>query len=403
MLRGTAGYVSLRILCEDGESESKCKMTVDITKCTGLDAKNSNGFSDPYVVVYFKGNKKHSKKKTRVVHKTLDPAFDESFVYEINNKGAMMIDSLVVEVWDHGTFSKNDFIGWVVIPIKEAIEFCGEPCNTADPDEPCDCINTAIYAKGPTADCTWQPHVDGVPAEDVHDPNASVHSFADFLAAGGGSPKPSFDPYDDEVNQAGHSCENVEALSLREIPSLAKRGAHRLIMWFRWMPWKHKLVAMVILPAALHLLAWLPALAYWAGTMAMMYPFWCVFASMWYLPAILLFPRALGLLMTFVITNIALHGFKLTFGEFHVVPWIGVDRKLHLKVTVTRLGFGNPPGDSDSGAKCFATSPAAPTLSRVCAFARCLFNTNAGTEMSCILFFALGCLLCSKVSRTSIL
>ena len=85
-----------------------------------------------------------------------------------------------------------------------------------------------------------------------------------------------------------------------------------------------------------------------------MYPIWALFAMLFYLPAMLLFPRLMGMMMTHVITNFALHGFKLTFGEFHIIPWVGIDGKLHLKLKVNRLGFGNPPGFPHKYVVCLA-------------------------------------------------
>ena len=95
---------------------------MDVQKCVGLDAKDSNGLSDPYVVIYLSADKKSTKKKTKTVFKTLSPSFNEQFVYEINNKDAMLIDSLMVEVWDYGMLSKDGFIGCVKVPLETALK-----------------------------------------------------------------------------------------------------------------------------------------------------------------------------------------------------------------------------------------------------------------------------------------
>ena len=72
-------------------------MQVEIVNCRGLDAKDRNGLSDPYVITYFESDsvKKVQKHKTCVKQKTLDPDFDERFVFDSNNKDKTMFGSFV--------------------------------------------------------------------------------------------------------------------------------------------------------------------------------------------------------------------------------------------------------------------------------------------------------------------
>ena len=52
---------------------------IHVNRARGLAAANSNGYSDPYVKTYLLPDRsKHSKRKTSVKKKTLDPIFNET-------------------------------------------------------------------------------------------------------------------------------------------------------------------------------------------------------------------------------------------------------------------------------------------------------------------------------------
>ena len=67
--------------------------------------------SDPYVKVSLKNDAKVvGKKKTSVRDKTLNPIFNESFVFSITSE-KIRYSTLHVAVMDYDKFSKNDYIG----------------------------------------------------------------------------------------------------------------------------------------------------------------------------------------------------------------------------------------------------------------------------------------------------
>eukprot|EP00211_Chloroparvula_japonica_P002479 CAMPEP_0119127662 /NCGR_PEP_ID=MMETSP1310-20130426/6125_1 /TAXON_ID=464262 /ORGANISM="Genus nov. species nov., Strain RCC2339" /LENGTH=438 /DNA_ID=CAMNT_0007117941 /DNA_START=87 /DNA_END=1399 /DNA_ORIENTATION=- len=90
-------------------SEDSFKVTV--VECAGLDAKDSNGKSDPYCSLIFQ----NSKRKTKTVKKTLNPKFHEDFTFPITHAEQAV---LLVQVYDWDRIGKDDFIGETHIDIR---------------------------------------------------------------------------------------------------------------------------------------------------------------------------------------------------------------------------------------------------------------------------------------------
>ena len=67
------GEVLVGLQYKDGQ------LSVHVDRARGLAAADSNGLSDPYVKTYLLPDRsKHSKKKTSIKKKTLDPVYDET-------------------------------------------------------------------------------------------------------------------------------------------------------------------------------------------------------------------------------------------------------------------------------------------------------------------------------------
>ncbi|XP_036005193.1 synaptotagmin-1a [Fundulus heteroclitus] len=90
---------------------------VGIIQAAELPAMDMGGTSDPYVKVYLLPDKK-KKFETKVHRKTLNPVFNEQFMFkvpyvELGGK------TLVMTVYDFDRFSKHDAIGDIKVPMNK--------------------------------------------------------------------------------------------------------------------------------------------------------------------------------------------------------------------------------------------------------------------------------------------
>ncbi|XP_010897567.1 synaptotagmin-2 isoform X1 [Esox lucius] len=114
------------------------KLTVGILQAADLISMDSGGTSDPYVKVYVLPDKK-KKFDTKVHKKTLNPVFNETFVFKLPY-AELGGKTLVMSVFDYDRFSKHDIIGEVKIPMN-TIDL-GQPIEewrdleSADKEEP---------------------------------------------------------------------------------------------------------------------------------------------------------------------------------------------------------------------------------------------------------------------------
>ena len=72
-----------------------------------------NGFSDPYALVFVGKNK---PKKTKIVKKSLNPTWDETFEFPLTRHDR----TLQVQVWDWDAIGSDDFLGLVHIDLSPA-------------------------------------------------------------------------------------------------------------------------------------------------------------------------------------------------------------------------------------------------------------------------------------------
>lgn len=88
------------------------QLVVKILKALDLPAKDSNGFSDPYVKIYLLPDRK-KKFQTKVHRKTLNPVFNETFSFGVP-LAELPGRKLHFSVYDFDRFSRHDLIGQVI-------------------------------------------------------------------------------------------------------------------------------------------------------------------------------------------------------------------------------------------------------------------------------------------------
>ncbi|KAL8158740.1 hypothetical protein V2J09_000277, partial [Rumex salicifolius] len=90
-------------------------LSVTLISAQGLPPADLNGKADPYVLVKMK--KSETRNKTRVVHNSLDPVWNQTFDFLVEDG---LHDMLMLEVWDHDTFGK-DYLGTSVVTLTRVI------------------------------------------------------------------------------------------------------------------------------------------------------------------------------------------------------------------------------------------------------------------------------------------
>uniref|UniRef100_A0A667YEE8 Synaptotagmin 9 n=1 Tax=Myripristis murdjan TaxID=586833 RepID=A0A667YEE8_9TELE len=89
------------------------QLIVKIHKAEDLPAKDFSGTSDPYVKIYLLPDRK-TKHQTKVHRKTLNPVFDEVFLFPVAYS-ELPTRKLHFSVYDFDRFSHHDIIGQVVV------------------------------------------------------------------------------------------------------------------------------------------------------------------------------------------------------------------------------------------------------------------------------------------------
>ncbi|XP_056908737.1 synaptotagmin-9-like [Takifugu flavidus] len=89
------------------------QLIIKILKAEDLPAKDFSGTSDPYVKIYLLPDRK-TKHQTKVHRKTLNPIFDEVFLFPIAY-AELPVRKLHFSIYDFDRFSRHDLIGQVVV------------------------------------------------------------------------------------------------------------------------------------------------------------------------------------------------------------------------------------------------------------------------------------------------
>ncbi|XP_065354006.1 uncharacterized protein LOC135948588 isoform X3 [Cloeon dipterum] len=91
-------------------------MEVYLIRAKDLEAKDLNGFSDPYCELKINGECKY---KSNIKKKTLNPVWEESAIMGLPRQG----ETLDLVIWDHDVLGMKDFIGSVSLTVDEIRQF----------------------------------------------------------------------------------------------------------------------------------------------------------------------------------------------------------------------------------------------------------------------------------------
>jgi len=89
------------------------KLEIQIPEARNLDAKDSNGLSDPYAKIYF-NLKKYT---TKIKKKNLNPVWNEECEFVIPH--SLEDDTIAIEVYDWDRLKRDDFIGRNTISLAD--------------------------------------------------------------------------------------------------------------------------------------------------------------------------------------------------------------------------------------------------------------------------------------------
>ena len=99
--------------------EQKIKFSLTVIEANDLYAGDSNGFSDPYLIIPHNqigiDDISGKKNRTEIIEKTLNPVWNHTFNIEFNPK---LCKELKIEVYDYDSFGKDDFLGSGIISLE---------------------------------------------------------------------------------------------------------------------------------------------------------------------------------------------------------------------------------------------------------------------------------------------
>lgn len=94
-------------------------LMVHLHHASNLPAKDRQGTSDPFVILHLTPNKEETF-QSAIIYKTLNPVFNQSFQFQGLTPDDIRRQTLILRIYDHDRFTKNDSIGMVALPLQNA-------------------------------------------------------------------------------------------------------------------------------------------------------------------------------------------------------------------------------------------------------------------------------------------
>ena len=94
-------------------------LCVNLISGSNLPKKDRLGLSDPFVCMYLDPNREELFEST-IKHQTLNPRYNEIFTFKRLMPDELSFQKLVFRVYDYDKYSRNDYIGAIVLPLRNA-------------------------------------------------------------------------------------------------------------------------------------------------------------------------------------------------------------------------------------------------------------------------------------------
>ena len=91
------------------------QLNIMIMHARNLLPKSAGSLSDPYVKIYLTPDpSKSTKRKTKIARRTLNPTYNETFVWVISEEELRQRE-IRITVWDYDVLTENELMGGVLI------------------------------------------------------------------------------------------------------------------------------------------------------------------------------------------------------------------------------------------------------------------------------------------------
>ncbi|KAL1405327.1 hypothetical protein Q8F55_008956 [Vanrija albida] len=104
-----------------GDTRSIGVFIVKIHYCVGLSAQDSNGLSDPYIVLAY-ANYGRPLYSTRIIVEDLNPVFEETAFLPLTMDEVRGKESVCLMLWDSDKLSADDLVGRVQVEVEELMK-----------------------------------------------------------------------------------------------------------------------------------------------------------------------------------------------------------------------------------------------------------------------------------------
>ncbi|XP_071961421.1 uncharacterized protein [Antedon mediterranea] len=114
-MKSIKGEIELQLDYDDNVGD----LFITVIKARDLAPKDRNGLADPFVkICLLPGRCAENKRRTMYVPRTLNPNWNQTFLFRGIRRRELCTKSLEILVWDYDRFSTNDFMGQVMIDLS---------------------------------------------------------------------------------------------------------------------------------------------------------------------------------------------------------------------------------------------------------------------------------------------